>query len=71
VLLVAHDLALAAAIADTVVVMSGGRTVAAGRPGQVLDPARLAEVWNADAELRIDEDGRTALQVAWLERQVE
>jgi iron complex transport system ATP-binding protein len=68
VLLVAHDLALAAAIADTVVVMSHGRTVATGRPSDVLDPATLAEVWQADAQLRIGDDGHTALQVAWLER---
>ncbi len=32
VLLVVHDLALAAAVADTAVVVAGGRTVATGRP---------------------------------------
>ena len=37
VLLVVHDLALAAAVADTVVVVSEGRTVAAGAPAEVLD----------------------------------
>jgi iron complex transport system ATP-binding protein len=68
VLLVAHDLALAAAIADTVVVMSQGRTVATGPPSEVLEPARLAEVWDVDADLRIGDRGRTALEVAWLER---
>lgn len=65
VLLVVHDLALAAAIADTVVVVSKGRTVAAGPPRQVLTPERLADVWRADAWLS-EHDGRTALHVAWL-----
>lgn len=65
VLLVVHDLALAAAIADSVVVVSKGRTVAAGAPREVLTPELLAEVWHADAWLS-EHDGRTALHVAWL-----
>lgn len=67
VLLVVHDLALAAAVADRVVVMADGRTVAAGPPGSVLDRQRLAEVWHVDAELHADESGRTALRVSWLD----
>ena len=51
VLLVVHDLALAAAVADRVVVLSRGRAVATGAPADVLDPDRLAEVWNVDAAL--------------------
>lgn len=65
VLLVVHDLALAAAVADHVVVLSKGRAVAAGAPADVLDPERLAEVWNVDAALEAA-NGRTALHVAWL-----
>ena len=65
VLLVVHDLALAAAIADTVVVVSEGRTVATGAAEQVLSAERLAAVWGADAKLTAHE-GRTALHVAWL-----
>ncbi|MBS1845929.1 MAG: ABC transporter ATP-binding protein [Actinobacteria bacterium] len=65
VLLVVHDLALAAAIADTVIVVSKGRTVATGPPREVLTPELLAEVWHADAWLS-ERDGRTALHVAWL-----
>lgn len=65
VLLVVHDLALALAVADTAVVVSDGLTVAAGPPAQVLTPARLAEVWGADAWLS-RQDGRTALHVDWL-----
>ena len=65
VLLVVHDLALATAVADRVVVVAEGRTVAAGLPGEVLTSDRLAEIWGADARLT-SEEGRTALQVAWL-----
>ncbi|MDP2712462.1 MAG: ABC transporter ATP-binding protein [Solirubrobacteraceae bacterium] len=68
VVLVAHDLALAAAIADRVVVVSRGRTVAAGRAEEVLHGERLAEVWAVDAELRRDSDGRAGLSVAWLQK---
>jgi iron complex transport system ATP-binding protein len=67
VLLVVHDLALAAAVADTVVVVSEGRTVATGEAAAVLSAERLREVWGADARLSAH-DGRTALHVAWLDR---
>jgi iron complex transport system ATP-binding protein len=66
VLLVVHDLALALAIADTAVVVSEGRSVAAGPPAAVLTPRRLAEVWGADAWLS-EHEGRTALHVDWLQ----
>lgn len=66
VLLVVHDLALAAAVADNVVVVAEGRTVAAGTPREVLSAERLAEIWGADARLT-EHDGRTALHVAWLD----
>lgn len=66
IVLVVHDLALAAAIADEVVVMSAGRTVAAGRADHVLDIACLADVWSVDAALDVGSDGRTALRVGWL-----
>ena len=65
VLLVVHDLALAAAIADRVVVVSSGLTVADGAAAEVLTSERLAEVWGANAQL-VEHEGRTALHVAWL-----
>jgi iron complex transport system ATP-binding protein len=64
VILVVHDLALAAAIADTVVVMAAGKTHATGTPADVLTPERLSEVWRVDAAL----DDRGALHVNWLGR---
>jgi len=66
VILVVHDLALAAAIADRVVVVAAGRSVAAGAPADVLDRDRLAAVWNVDAALESHADGRTSLRVDWL-----
>lgn len=65
VLLVVHDLALAAAVADTVVVMSRGVTVAHGPPEAVLTPQRLGEVWGVGADLHRDATS-TALRVSWL-----
>jgi iron complex transport system ATP-binding protein len=65
VVLVVHDLALAAAVADEVVVVSGGRTVAAGEPATVLTASLLSDVWHIDAGL-VQRDGRTALHVDWL-----
>jgi iron complex transport system ATP-binding protein len=66
VLLVAHDLALAAAIADRVVVMSDGRTVAEGPAHDVLSASRLQEVWHVSASLETGSRGHTALHVDWL-----
>ena len=64
--LVVHDLALAAAVSDRVVVLSRGRTVANGPASEVLDADLLAEVWHVDAELESNQEGRTALHVHWL-----
>ena len=66
VLVVLHDLTLAAAIADRVVIVDHGRTVAAGPPDEVLDRERLASIWKVDADLAPAEDGRVALRVGWL-----
>lgn len=66
VILVLHDLALAAAIADRVVVMSRGRTVADGHGSDALTPERLAEVWGIGASLTFPASGQTALRVDWL-----
>jgi iron complex transport system ATP-binding protein len=66
VLLVVHDLSLASAVADSVVVISEGRSVAHGPPLEVLNSKLLAEVWQVDAELDRDSRG-TALRVSWLD----
>ncbi len=67
VVLIVHDLALAAAIADRVVVMSHGRTIATGTPADVLTSQLISDVWGVEAEL-VQREGRSALHVEWLER---
>ena len=63
-----HDLTLAAAIADEVVVMSDGAHRRVGRAARDAHAAsRLAEVWGVEASLEVSDDDRTALHVAWLE----
>jgi iron complex transport system ATP-binding protein len=66
VLVVVHDLALAAAVADQVVVMSSGRTIAAGPAAEVLTPECLHDVWGVEASLDVSADEHTALRVGWL-----
>lgn len=48
---VLHDLGLAAAYADRVVLLAAGRIVADGVPATVLEPARLSEVYRHDVEV--------------------
>jgi len=67
VVLIVHDLALAAAIADRVLVISEGRSIATGTPREVLSQQLISEVWQVEAEL-VEHDGRSALHVEWLER---
>ncbi|MEQ8411388.1 MAG: ABC transporter ATP-binding protein [Erythrobacter sp.] len=49
VVVVLHDLALAMNHADRVLVLDGGRLVAAGAPEQALAPDRIAAVWGIEA----------------------
>jgi len=70
VLLIVHDLALAAAIADRVTVISSGRSIATGSPFEVLTQQLISEVWGVEADL-ISRDGRSALHVGWLDRRSE
>lgn len=51
-LVVLHDIPLAACYADRVVLLHGGRVVASGPVGEVLDAARLREVFGVRAEGR-------------------
>lgn len=50
-----HDLDLAAQCADRLLILSHGRVVADGRPGEVLTVERVAEVYRVRAR-RVDED---------------
>jgi iron complex transport system ATP-binding protein len=61
VLVVTHDLVLAARFADELVLLHRGRVVAAGIPSDVLTPGRIAEVYGVEAEVTQDADGKPAL----------
>jgi len=55
VVLISHDLNLAAAYADDLVLVSQGRVAAAGSPAEVIRPEVLAPVYETPVEVRTDE----------------
>lgn len=60
VLAVLHDLSLAAAFADRIVVMADGAVAAVGPPRAVLTAERLSAIYRAPIDVR-DDDGRIAV----------
>lgn len=65
VLAIVHDLSLAAATCDRLVVMHGGRVVAEGGPDEVLTHELLRAVWGVDAEVVADHvTGRPSVRLA-------
>lgn len=48
-----HDLNLAAAFCDRLVVLSRGAVVAAGPPAELLTPALIERVWNVRADVDV------------------
>jgi iron complex transport system ATP-binding protein len=63
VLIVLHDLNLAAAYADTLTALAGGRVDATGSPEEVLTPGRIARIWRVAAQVVLD-GGRVRVHVA-------
>jgi len=63
VLVVMHDLALAARHADHLVIIAAGRTRAAGPPSVVLDPERIHSTYGVGAHVLDAPDGRGVLVV--------
>jgi iron complex transport system ATP-binding protein len=61
VVVVLHDLNHALRVADTVLLLVGGRVAAQGTPETVLTPARLREAYGIETELLTGSDGRPAL----------
>ena len=53
--LATHDLNLAAGLCDTLVLMRGGRVLAQGPTRDVLTAARIAELYDVDADVRYHE----------------
>jgi iron complex transport system ATP-binding protein len=63
VLMASHDLNLAAANADELVLLDRGAVVADGKPSEVLDPATLARVYGVEME-RIDREGKPPIVIS-------
>jgi len=61
VLLVTHDLVLAARFADELVLLHRGVVAARGAPAEVLSPERIAAVYGVEARVERDGDGRLLL----------
>ncbi|MEV7087045.1 ABC transporter ATP-binding protein [Streptomyces sp. NPDC093085] len=61
-----HDLNLAAMYCDEVVVLSRGRVVAGGTPGEVITEALIAEVYGVRAAVTRDEDAEGRPHVRFL-----
>jgi iron complex transport system ATP-binding protein len=57
-LVVSHDLSLAARSCDRVVLLGGGRIVAAGLPSEVLTPENLREAFGIDTQIFAGPDGQ-------------
>ncbi|RKS04732.1 iron complex transport system ATP-binding protein [Nocardiopsis sp. Huas11] len=50
-----HDLNLAAMFCDSLLILKDGRAVQAGPPSEVLTPELIAEVYEVDTTVRVDE----------------
>ncbi|WP_103062491.1 ABC transporter ATP-binding protein [Actinomyces qiguomingii] len=61
IVMVLHDINLAARYADHVIAMREGRVVAAGAPGQVVSPGLMREVFGLEAEVITDPVSDTPL----------
>ena len=69
VILVAHDLNLAAEISDRLLLLAGGEAARLGPPEQVLDEDVLREVYGCDVIVdKAPAGDRPRVQVAWPER---
>lgn len=61
VIAVTHDLNLAAAFADRIVVLNHGRLVADGTPGKVVSAAQVRDVFGVEVQVRQQGEGRPFL----------
>lgn len=65
ILLISHDLNLAAQLSDRLLLLSGGRIARLGRPAEVLDEELLRSVYGCDVIVGLDGAGRRHVRVAW------
>ncbi len=63
VVVILHELALAARMSDRIAVLSKGRIAAEGPPVEVLNRDVLAKVWGIDAEVTLNERGSLMIDV--------
>ena len=63
VIVILHELALAARMADRIAVLSQGRIDADGTPAEVLTSGLLARVWGIDADVTINARGSLLVDV--------
>lgn len=63
VVVILHELALAARMADRIAVLSKGRIAADGKPADVLNRTILADVWGIDAEVTLNARGALLIDV--------
>jgi iron complex transport system ATP-binding protein len=66
IVLVSHDLNLAAALCDRLLLLADGRMVRQGTPDEVLDERVLSEVYGCEVTVeRVALTGRPVVRVAW------
>ncbi|MGH7389783.1 MAG: ABC transporter ATP-binding protein [Candidatus Rokuibacteriota bacterium] len=65
ILLVSHDLDLAAEVCDRLLLLAAGRVVSLGTPAEVLDERRLAEVYGCAVRVGQTADGRPRVELIW------
>jgi iron complex transport system ATP-binding protein len=69
ILLVSHDLNLAAQLCDRLLLLAGGRIARLGPPAEVLDEDLLRSVYGCDVTVDLDMvNGRRRVHVKWPER---
>jgi iron complex transport system ATP-binding protein len=65
ILLVSHDLNLAAELCDRLLLLKEGRVARLGPPGEVLEPSVLEDVFECRVLVDRSPTGRPAVQLAW------
>jgi iron complex transport system ATP-binding protein len=65
ILLVSHDLNLAAELCDRLLLLHEGRVARVGTPGEVLEQAALEHVFGCRVMVDRSPSGRPTVQLAW------
>ena len=65
VVLVSHDLNLAAELSDRLLLLNQGQVVREGKPEEVLEPDLLAAVYRCPLEVKSGPTGKPSIQIQW------